>query len=229
MKELRKIRPGEKFSYGGIGWQVLEQQDGRTLCLAVESIGDKAFDKDNCNNWEKSSLRKYLNGEFLDGLVKKGASKDAILPTCFDLTSEDGLDDYGSSTDKIGLLSCNQYRAFRRLIASLKCWWWTITPWSTESGGDSYYVRIVNSDGALISLSACDGGIGVRPLCNLDSSISVSSDDGEDQEEQVEEIPVTIKFGADTSGLDSAIEKTERLKKLLQEANGLIASLKNAT
>lgn len=231
MKELRKINLGAKFTYGGIAWLVLEQQEGRALCLAAESIGDKAFDKDNCNDWRKSSLRAFLNGEFLKSLAENSASEGAILQTKFDLASEDGLDDYGTSTDKIGLLSCNQYRRFRKLIPSLDGWWWTITPWSTESGGGSYDVRFVNSDGTLNGISAYNGYSGVRPLCNFDSSILVSFDgDQEDQDETgTDPSTVIINISADTSELDDAIKKAERLKSLLQEANDIIGSLKSST
>ena len=174
MGELKEVKPGEKFSYGGIGWQVLEQQDGRALCLAAESIGEKAFDKDNHNDWAKSSLRKFLNGKFLEKLIAAGADADAILPMELDLTADDGLDDYGTSTDKIGLISCEQYQRFRKLIPNLNDWWWTLTPWSTASNGYSCNVRFVNSDGALDYGNAYSGGIGVRPLCSLSSSISIS-------------------------------------------------------
>ena len=228
MKELRKINPGTKFTYGGMAWLVLEQQEGRALCLAAESIGDKAFDKDNCNDWRKSSLRTFLNGEFLKSLTENGASEDAILQTEFDLASEDGLDDYGTSTDKVGLLNCNQYRKYRKLIPPLDGWWWTITPWSTESGGGSCRVRVVYSGGTLDNGNAYYGDYGVRPLCNFDSSILVSYQ-GEDQEEKDTVKGITVEIDADASGLDDAIEKAERLKSLLQEANDLIGSLKSAT
>ena len=236
MKALRKIKPGGKFAYGGHNWQVLEQAEGRALCLAAENVGDRAFDKESCNDWRKSTLRGYLNGEFLKSLIENGASEDAILQTELDLASEDGLDDYGTSADKVGLLSCNQYRKYRKLIAPVSGWWWTLTPWSTESGGNANNVRIVYSDGTLSYSYAYDGIYGVRPLCNFDSSILVSYQgaDGEDQEEQDEQDEtevntLTVKIEADTSGLDAAIEKADRLKKLLQEANDLIDSLKSAT
>ncbi|QNK41853.1 DUF6273 domain-containing protein [Caproicibacter fermentans] len=230
MKALRTIKPGGKFAYGGVNWQVLEQEAGRALCLAAESIGNKAFDKENHNDWRESSLREYLNGEFLESLTENGASEDAIHQTKFDLVSEDGLNDYGISIDRVGLLSCNQYRKFRKLISPVNGWWWTITPYSTIA---SYAcdVRIVISDGTLYNGNAYYGSSGVRPLCNFDSSILVSFDgeDGEDQEEKGTIRGITIEIGADTSGLDDAIEKAERLKSLLQEANDLIGSLKSAT
>ena len=174
MKELKTVQAGEKFTYGGIAWLVLEQQEGRALCLAAESIGDKAYDKDNCNDWKESSLRKFLNGTFLNRLVKAGADADTLVPMELDLTADDGLDDYGTSTDKIGLISCEQYRRFRKLIPNLDDWWWTLTPWSTASNGYSCYVRMVDSGGTLSGGGAYDGSNGVRPLCALNSSISVS-------------------------------------------------------
>lgn len=44
----------------------------------------------------------------------------------------------------------------------------------TPNSGDSYFVRIVLSSGALSYHYACNGNWGVRPLCNLNSSILVS-------------------------------------------------------
>jgi hypothetical protein len=229
MKELKTVQPGEKFNYGGLDWEVLEQTEGRALCLAVRSIGDKAFDTNNKNDWKGSSLRKYLNGTFLKKLVKAGAKAGAFLPMELDLTSDDGLDDYGSSTDKIGLLSCDQYRKFRKLIPQVKGWWWTITPWSTESGGNASGVRVVYSGGSRSSSNAYNGNYGVRPLCTLDSSILISHYEGEDQEEADGAFPFTFKIRADASELDIAIEKADRLKSLLKEANELIGSLKSTT
>ena len=49
-------------------------------------------------------------------------------------------------------------------------YWWLRTPYSSIA----YFVRYVNSDGSLNYVSACGGNYGVRPLCNLQSSILVS-------------------------------------------------------
>ena len=174
MNELKEVQPGKTFTYGGMAWLVLEQQEGRALCLAAESIGDKAFDRDNHNDWKGSSIRKFLNGTFLNRIVKAGADADAFVPMELDLTADDGLSDYGTSTDKVGLLSCNQYRKHRKLIPNLNNWWWTLTPWSTASNGYAGHVRLVYSDGALSYIGAYNGNDGVRPLCTLKSSISVS-------------------------------------------------------
>lgn len=56
------------------------------------------------------------------------------------------------------------------LNTSAAWYYWLRTP----SSGYSYYVRGVTSSGALNYDSACRGNGGVRPLCNLSSSILVS-------------------------------------------------------
>ena len=56
-------------------------------------------------------------------------------------------------------------------FATSKGWyWWLRTPNSSHA----YYVRRVSADGTLSGNYAFSGGIGVRPLCNLKSSILVS-------------------------------------------------------
>ena len=56
------------------------------------------------------------------------------------------------------------------LNTSAAWYYWLRTPYS----GYSYDVRFVYSSGALNDTSACGGNGGVRPLCNLNSSILVS-------------------------------------------------------
>ena len=56
-------------------------------------------------------------------------------------------------------------------FATSKGWyWWLRTPYSSRARD----VRVVYSDGTLLDSNACRGFGGVRPLCNLSSSILVS-------------------------------------------------------
>ena len=62
-------------------------------------------------------------------------------------------------------------------FATSKGWyWWLRTPYSSNA----YYVRFVFSDGSLVYNGAYYGIIGVRPLCNLKSSILVSDSPNSD-------------------------------------------------
>jgi len=184
--KLAELAEGSRFTYGGVEWVVLDHRVNMALCLAADVLENRAFDENEKNDFAASSLRAYLNGEFLKKLIEAGADEAAFMPMVMDLTSDDGLEDYGKDTAKIGLISCDMYRHFRKLIPNASNWWWTCTPYSTESNGYAGNVRDVNSDGALNGSNAYGGSGGVRPLCALKSEILVSYD-----EEQIKKREVT--------------------------------------
>ena len=166
-----KIAPSSVINYGGLDCIVLDVEQDRILVLAKESIGNMPFDEGNSNNFPKGTLCKYLNGEFIKKLKANGADTSALIPTTIDLTSDDGLKDYGETTQKIFLLSCDMYRKYRSVIPNLDNWWWLATAYSTESNGYASSARIVYSDGSLYYNIACYGSRGVRPAFYLKSSI----------------------------------------------------------
>ena len=166
-----KIAPSSVINYGGLDCIVLDVEQDRILVLAKESIGNMPFDEGNSNNFPKGTLCKYLNGEFIKKLKANGADTSALIPTTIDLTSDDGLKDYGKTTQKIFLLTCDMYRKYRSVIPNLDDWWWLATAYSTESNGYALLARIVYSDGGLGYSAACNGNRGVRPAFYLKSSI----------------------------------------------------------
>ena len=166
-----KIAPSSVINYGGLDCIVLDVEQDKILVLAKESIGNMPFDEGNSNNFPKGTLCKYLNGEFVKKLKANGADTSALIPTTIDLTSDDGLKDYGETTQKIFLLTCDMYRKYRSIIPNLDDWWWLATAYSTESNGYALNARTVYSDGGLGSDGACYGDFGVRPAFYLKSSI----------------------------------------------------------
>lgn len=166
-----KIAPSSVINYGGLDCIVLDVEQDKILVLAKESIGNMPFDEGNSNNFPKGTLCKYLNGEFIKKLKANGADTSALIPTTIDLTSDDGLKDYGETTQKIFLLTCDMYRKYRSVIPNLDDWWWLATAYSTESNGYASRARYVRSDGSLGSDDACSGDSGVRPAFYLKSSI----------------------------------------------------------
>ena len=166
-----KIAPSSVISYGGLDCIVLDVEQDKILVLAKESIGNMPFDEGNSNNFPKGTLCKYLNGEFIKTLKANGADTSALIPTTIDLTSDDGLKDYGETTQKIFLLTCDMYRKYRSIIPNLDDWWWLATAYSTESNGYAISARYVNSGGSLGGSTAYNGNSGVRPAFYLKSSI----------------------------------------------------------
>ena len=166
-----KIAPSSVINYGGLDCIILDVEQDKILVLAKESIGNMPFDEGNSNNFPKGTLCKYLNGEFIKKLKANGADASAIIPTTIDLTSDDGLKDYGETTQKIFLLTCDMYRKYRSVIPNLDDWWWLATAYSTESNGYAILARSVYSDGSLSNNVAYYGNGGVRPAFYLKSSI----------------------------------------------------------
>ena len=195
--EIGKLDAGSRFTYGGLEWVVLAHnpQKKAVLVLAADVLKTESgetrympFDEENKNDFAASSVRAFLNGDFLEELAAAGADKEAFLPLALDLTSDDGLKDYGIDRVTIGIYTDQIYREFRNIIPPASDWHWTATPFSTARNGYEHLVRYVNSSGALLSSLAYSGLRGVRPLCVLKSDILVSFNEDEVKER-------TLSFG----------------------------------
>lgn len=162
---IKKPSAGEHFFYNGIEFVALGEEQGGILAVVAERLEERmAFDKNNKNDWRSSTLREYLNGEYINNF-----DTDDLLPFISDLTSDDGMTDYGTSEDFVALLSDNLYRKYRKFMPQYDTWVWTITPWSCLPG-HAHNERYVSTSGALYSSNAVNG-IGVAPACIFNPSI----------------------------------------------------------
>lgn len=116
--------------------------------------------EDGCNNWRTSSLRKWLNDDFLN----KSVDKEALLTQCSTLTADNGDDKYGFVEDYVTLIDCDQYRKYRKFMPKYDDWVWTLTPRSCNVGNASH-VRCVIPSGELYSYGSVYYAIGVAPAC----------------------------------------------------------------
>ena len=176
---LKNAARGTAFDYAGQSWILLENDDGRALCLSKDIIETRAFDEGNCNNFAAASSKEYLNGAYLDNLLEDVNGPNAFLTTELDLTTDDGLKDYGTCTVTIFLLTVDQYRRNRDVIPNADDWWWLSTAFSTKSNGYESLARFVGTDGTLYWNLACYGNLGLRPACYLDSDLLISVEDDE--------------------------------------------------
>lgn len=175
-KRADEFEIGEVLNFGGLDWVVLDKNaDGVAVItkgLLKDEDGEiikKVFD-DESPDFAKSSLRSWLNGEFLQRF-----DIEQILAHTTDLTADDGLNDFGNCLQKIGLLTCEQYRRFVKTLDRFPVgsWWWTATPYAGQTHYKSDLVRFVNCKGTLgNSFCSCNGG--VRPFCILKSSANVT-------------------------------------------------------
>ena len=56
---LKNAARGTAFDYAGQSWILLENDDGRALCLSKDIIETRAFDEGNCNNFAVASSKDY--------------------------------------------------------------------------------------------------------------------------------------------------------------------------
>jgi len=188
-KALKTLDRGTAFAYAGQRWIALEHDpEGRTLCLAEDITELRAFDEGNCNDWSKSTSRTYLNGPFLDTLIDKAGSSEAFAEVDVDLTTDDGLKDYGACKAIIFLLSVDQYRRNRDVIPNASDWWWLVTAFSTAANGYEHSARLVLTVGSLSFNNAYCGFYGLRPACYLDSDLLISIEEEDVGAEQAGEI-----------------------------------------
>jgi len=174
---LSTIPVGDVFTYAKQEFIALEHTESGTVAITADCVCEKAFDESDSeirNDWKTSTLKKWLNEDFLEKLIKEGADLTAFRTMLFDLTADDGLNDYGTDESKVGLLSVDAYRKYRKLLKPIDDWWWLITPYSVASNDYPCYVRDVGTTGTLDLNNACYGDWGVRPLCTLQSETLVS-------------------------------------------------------
>ena len=165
------IEIGETREIAGEEFIILDVLENGVLCLSKDfAYTDTIFDSKS-NNYANSSIRKTLNKEYLKKIAD-AVGEENIIECEIDLTSDDGLDDYGKVTDKIGLLTADMYRKYNRIIEKyyVDDWWWLSTPWSTPHRGYTLSVRCVDNFGTMININ-CNYCFGVRPFCILNPSI----------------------------------------------------------
>ena len=159
--DFSKIKDGEHFMYHGIEFIRLGLEQGGVLCMTAKPIAEEAFDTNGCNNWAKSRARKKLNTEFLSLM-----DENDLLPFESDLTADNGDTAYGKCVDKIGILSCDLYRKYRKIVPLFDEWLWTCTPWhcGTPLSGYALSVRLVLCGGTMYNAGA-DNAAGLAPAC----------------------------------------------------------------
>ena len=177
--EIGTLEPGTTIEVSGIQMEIfnkpLTMKNGNELsvaafCLAKDILFEKAFDEEDCNNWEKSSLRKYLNGKYKDNLPDE--LREALIPFDRNLLTDDGMKDYRTCVDLISLISEREYQDHREYISDKSDWWWTLTACSAISGYSSE-VRLVTADGSFDYNHAYLGSYGVSPVFLLRPSLKV--------------------------------------------------------
>lgn len=169
---LANVPVKETVKIGGHEMIVLEHSGDTTALIRKDLLIDNpAFGKNN--NYDGSKADEICNN-FADEIAATVGVKNLVEHTV-DLTSDDGLKDYGKIRRRASLLTTDLYRRYVETLDEHKIdkWWWLATPYSTKRHGNESWVKCVSPSGRFCSdYYFCD--YGVRPFCILKSNIFVS-------------------------------------------------------
>ena len=170
---LADVPFGEVVKIGEHEMIVLEQSGDTTallkkdLLLTLEKFGSS-------NNYDGSYVDKICN-KFAEELASVVGEKN-LVEHRVDLTTDDGLKDYGSIRRRVSLLTCDLYRRYVEILDKFnpKNWWWLATAFSTKKHDGDSCAKCVSPSGYISNVYYNGNDYGVRPFCILKSDIFVS-------------------------------------------------------
>lgn len=173
--KLSEKEVGEIVTIGEHEYIVLEQNEFTcTTSLLMKDFLEEETTFGDSADYKTSNVKKILDKFALE--LEKEVGEDNVIENTVDLTSNDGLKDYGKTTAKVSLLTCDLYRKFVYIIDKFKLdkWWWLATAFSAPKHGYEKLVECVSPRGCVINGIFSCNGVGVRPFCILNSNIFVS-------------------------------------------------------
>ena len=171
--KLAEVPARETFLIGPHEFVVLEQF-GDSAAVILKKLLHESMEFGKNNNFDGSAVDKAC-GKFADEIAGIIGAEN-IEEHAVDLTSDDGLKDYGTIRRKMSLLTADLYRKYVDVLDEhkLSSWQWLATPHSTKRHDNESWVKCVSPSGNLYGDSCNGGSIGVRPFCILKSHIFVS-------------------------------------------------------
>lgn len=173
---LSSLNPGDTFKIGEHDFIVLNQGKDCTEVISKRLMAEnKSFDSDTMD-YAKSSLKELIEKE-IQPVIEENIGAGNIIEHSVDLTSVDNQNEFGSCKCKVRPITFDEARKYSDLLPdeSLRCWFWTCTPWSVKKRGALYETAVVSPSGCICPAS-CDGDYGIRVFCVLKSNIFVSKE-----------------------------------------------------
>ena len=169
-KKINNVQDGETFEIAGIEFIKFPATTEGVPVVARDL--QKAMSFGDNNDLRESKVLRWLREEFLPKIVA-AIGEENLVSFKTDLTTMDGLDNYGVMESKISLQTMDFYRANAKIFAKhpVKDWWWLATPESCQPNSNPYWILCVAPSGFI---NCCDyfcSSNGVRPFLIFKSSI----------------------------------------------------------
>ena len=170
--KLSDIEPGNTFKIGQYELIVLEHS-AETTAVILKGLYAEEEKFGSNNNFDGSNADKLCQDFARE--IADIVGEDNLIKHTVDLTSDDGLKDYGSVKRKASLLTTDLYRRYVYTLDKYKIdkWWWLATPYSTPTHDNENWIKCVSPSGDF-NYDLYFSINGVRPFCILKSNIFVS-------------------------------------------------------
>ena len=164
------VKPGDTFLIGDTEYIRFPDTPEGTPVVRKDIAFYSRFG-DN-NDFRSSDILKRLQEEVLPQIIEAVGEENACEFET-DLTTLDGLKNYGTMRSRIGLPTFDFYRANVAIFDRYKpdSWWWTATADTAQPHYDPIWVTCVSPAGGIFDVNCFIDGRGVRPFCILKSSI----------------------------------------------------------
>lgn len=150
---LTQVRRGERFTLDGVEFVKLEDDLDAAFAVAADTLPeccqfeDDDAEREDHNNYAGSLLSKTVE-RWLRG--KHPAIFSAVVERPIDLTTMDGMTDYGKPLAVVRALTIDEYRKHRSILPLTSKPYWLATGWTTNSspysnGYVAYYISAVGT------------------------------------------------------------------------------------
>lgn len=177
---LAQVRRGERFTLDGVEFVKLEDDLDAAFAVAADTLSeccqfeDDDAEREDHNNYAGSLLSKTVERWLRD---KHPAIFSAVVERPIDLTTMDGMTDYGKPLAVVRALTIDEYRKHRSVLPLTSKPYWLATAWTTNSSPNPSDNRayIIYADGTVYyNYGVYYAGFAPRPALYLKSSILVS-------------------------------------------------------
>ncbi|WP_066495908.1 DUF6273 domain-containing protein [Abyssisolibacter fermentans] len=160
-KSFSTLKFGDAVFFAGRQWIVLNPSNG--LLIMSENDGNRQWDKNSCEDYENSSIRKYLNEDFLNKIPEK---ERALIQDWTWNCGEKYKEEEKTVRDKIGLLSKSEFDKYNDFFSQNVTLfdWWLINSKGLNADVDiCYYIGVTSQSG-------------VRPAIHIRKDVFITDD-----------------------------------------------------
>ncbi len=170
---ITEVPLGATVKFANKEWIMVNSNKGKLVLK--ENSNTMKWDNSKSNNYEISSIREYLENDFLNTI--NSLYRGYIVEKSWNTGTEHN-EDSNNVVDKVGLLTKSEYEDLKETVFSdIRYDGWLITP-KKSNGNKAWYVNGNNNNNNIHHSAVHGANRGVHPSIHLNSSIKVANNDG---------------------------------------------------